>query len=133
MELINYIKYSEKVDILFDFYNYLDRLGKNPQEISISNYFENKTDQYLLPGEFLFLIKCFNNIEDLEIDIDKIKESKQQYNMDFYLFVITILNIHYLINLSVYAKINFYNGKIQRDIYDYFTEELNLIYKLHNF
>ena len=87
-------------------------LGKNPQEISISNYFENKKDNYRLPGEFLFLIKFFRYIEDLEINMDEIKESNQQHNIDFYLFVITILNIHYLINLSGYTKINFYNEKI---------------------
>jgi len=87
-------------------------LGKNPQEISISNYFENKKDNYRLPGEFLFLISCFNYIKDLEIDMDEIKESNQQHNIDFYLFAITILNINYFINLSGYTKINFYNEKI---------------------
>jgi len=131
-ELIINIKYSENVDIITDFYMYCIMLGKNPQEISILNYFENKKNEYRLPGEFLFLIKFFRYIEDLEINMDEIKESNQQHNIDFYLFVITILNIHYLINLSGYIKINLYNEKIQREIYDYYTEELNLVYKLQN-
>jgi len=131
-ELIKYIKDSEKIDVLNDFYNYCNNIGQMPQDINKLDYFEKRKDKYLLPGEFLFLIGCFNYINVIEIDMNEIKKSKQQHNIDFYLFVITLLNIHYLITLSDYIKINFYNEKIQRDIYDYFTEELNFVYKLHN-
>jgi len=131
-ELIKYIKDSEKIDVLNDFYNYCNNIGQMPQDINKLDYFEKRKDKYLLPGEFLYLIGCFNYINVIEIDMNEIKESKQQHNIDFYLFVITLLNIHYLITLSDYTKINFYNEKIQRDIYDYFTEELNFVYKLHN-
>jgi len=130
-ELIKYIKDSEKIDVLNDFYNYCNNIGQMPQDINKLDYFEKRKDKYLLPGEFLFLIGCFNYINVIEIDMNEIKKSKQQHNIDFYLFVITLLNIHYLITLSDYIKINFYNEKIQRDIYDYFTEELNFVYKLY--
>ena len=131
-ELNKYIKYNEKSNILNDFYNYCNMIGKMPQDINKLDYLEKRKDKYFLPGEFLFLIECFNNINVLEIDMNEIKDSKQQHNIDFYLYVITLLNIHYLITLSDYTKINFYNEKIQKDIYDYFTGELNLVYKLHN-
>ena len=131
-ELIKYIKDSEKISILNDFYSYCNMIGKMPQDVNKLDYLEKRKDKYLLPGEFLFLIECFNYINVLEIDMNEIKESKHQHNIDFYLFVITLLNIHYLITLSDYTKINFYNEKIQKDIYDYFTGELNLVYKLHH-
>ena len=131
-DIIKYIKDNEKIDILSDFYSYCNNIGKMPQDINKLDYFEKRKDKFLLPGEFLFLIGCFSSINILEIDMNEIKETKQQHNIDFYLFVITLLNIHYLITLSDYTKINFYNGKMQRDIYDYFTEELNMVYKLHN-
>jgi len=131
-DLIKYIKDSEKINVLNDFHSYCNNIGKIPQDINKLDYLENHKDDYLLPGEFLFLIGCFNYINVLEINMNEIKESKQQHNSDFYLFVITLLNIHHLLTLCDYIKINFYNEKIQNDIFNYFTDELNLVYKLHD-
>ena len=131
-DLIKYIKDSEKINVLNDFHSYCNNIGKIPQDINKLEYLEKHKDDYLLPGEFLFLIGCFNYINVLEINMNEIKESKQQHNSDFYLFVITLLNIHHLLTLCDYIKINFYNEKIQNDIFNYFTDELNLVYKLHD-
>jgi len=46
--------------------------------------------------------------------------------------VIKLLNIHHLLTVCDYIKINFYNEKIQNDIYNYFTDELNLVYNLYD-
>ena len=131
-ELIKYIKESEKFNVLNDFHSYCNMVGKMPQDINKLDYLEKHKDDYPLPGELLFLIGCFNYINILEINLNEIKESKQQHNSDFYLFVITLLNIHHLLTMCDYIKINFYNEKIQNDIYNYFTEELNLVYNLHD-
>lgn len=130
-ELNKFIKESEKINVLSDFHSYCNMIGKMPQDINKLDYLEKHKDDYLLPGELLFLIGCFNYINTLEINMNEIKESKQQHNSDFYLFVITLLNIHHLLIYCNYIKINFYNEKIQNDIYNYFTEELNSVYKLH--
>ena len=131
-ELIKYIKESEKFNVLNDFHSYCNMVGKIPQDINKLDYLEKHKDDYPLPGELLILIECFNYINVLEINLNEIKESKQQHNSDFYLFVITLLNIHHLLTMCDYIKINFYNEKIQNDIYNYFTEELNLVYNLHD-
>jgi len=131
-ELIKYIKESEKYNVLNDFHSYCNMIGKIPQDINKLDFLEKHKDKYPLPGELLILISCFNYINILEINLNEIKESKQQHNSDFYLFVITLLNIHHLLTVCDYIKINFYNEKIQNDIYNYFTEELNLVYNLYD-
>ena len=107
-------------------------IGKIPQDINQLDFLEKHKDKYPLPGELLILIGCFNYINILEINLNEIKESKQQHNSDFYLFVIKLLNIHHLLTVCDYIKINFYNEKIQNDIYNYFTDELNLVYNLYD-
>ena len=51
---------------------------------------------------------------------------------DFYLFIITLLNIHHLVTDANHFKVNFINRKLQKDIYDFFTDELNSIYENKN-
>ena len=58
--------------------------------------------------------------------------NKPRSSDDFYLFIITLLNIHHLVTDANHFKVNFINRKLQKDIYDFFTDELNSIYENKN-
>ena len=131
-DLLTYLELSKKVDVLNDFYNNCNETGKSPLDNNKLDFLESKSDKYHMPGEFLFLMNCFEYINILEIDINEINKSKQQHDDDFYLFIITLLNIHYIMTLTDHLKVNFNNQQLQEDIYNYFTEELNKVYKSHN-
>ena len=132
-DLKNFISHSDKIDVLNDFFSYCNAKGKSPQDMDILNFLEKKDiKDYLLPGAFLFLICCFDYINILELDMNVINECRQMNKEDFYLFIITILNIHYLVTKTDRFKINFNNEKFQNDIYTFFDKELTSIYKYQN-
>ena len=128
-DLNNYIKLSRKIDTINEYYDYCNKTGKNPMLSGLLDFLESKNNIYLIPGEFLFLINIFECITILEIDMNiDLKKFNGKYDDDFYLFIITYLNIHYLAILTNHFKINFNNERIQKDIYSYFTDELQSIY-----
>ena len=129
-ELHNKIKSCKKIDTINDFYTYCNKKNKNPIDNNLLDFLESKNDEYLIPGEFLFLINIFDCINILEIDMNlEIDESNEKHNDNFYLFIITHLNINYLVLSINHFKVNFNNIKFQKEIYSYFTEELNSAYK----
>ena len=130
-ELNNKIKEKKNINILSDFYNYCNENNKNPFDNNKLEFLESKIKEYELPGEILFLINCFEYINILEIDLNEISETKE-YHESFYLFIITLLNINYLVSHTDQFKINFNNQKLQNDIYNYYNEELNSFYISHN-
>ena len=128
--LNKYVQMSKKIDTINDFYKNCNETGKNPIDNSILDFLESKNHIYLLPGEFIFLINIFECIQILEIDMNiKVDQFKEEHDDDFYLFIITLLNIHFLAVLTNQFKVNFINIQFQKDIYAFFTEELNSIYK----
>ena len=132
-DLKNFISLSEKIDVLNDFFSYCNDKGKSPQDMNIFDFLEKKDiKDYLLPGAFLFLIGCFDYINILELDMNVINESRKMSKEDFYLFIITILNIHYLVTKIDRFKLNFNNEKFQNDIYTFFDKELTSVYKYQN-
>ena len=132
-DLKNFISHSDKINVLNDFFSYCNEKSKSPQDTNILEFLEKKDiKDYLLPGAFLFLICCFDYINILEFDMNVINECKQMSKVDFYLFIITILNIHYLVTKTDRFKINFNNEKFQNDIYSFFDKELISVYKHQN-
>ena len=132
-DLSNNVKMSKTADALNDFYSYCNENGVSPIDCSILDFLESKNNIYLLPGEFKFLINIFDFINILEIDMNiEINKLEEDYDDDFYLFIITLLNIHFLTNSTNHFKINFNNYKFQNDLYDYFTNELKNIYDANN-
>lgn len=106
---------------------------KNPQDMNIFKYLEKEeAKKYLLPGVFLFLMCCFDDINILELDMNVINNFNQKSNDDFYLFIISIFNIDYLATKTARFKLNFNNEKLQKDIYSFFDKELASIYKNQN-
>ena len=129
--LNNYVQQNQKIDAINHFYSYCNKNGKSPIDNSILEFLESQ--KYQFPGEFIFLINIFEYIQILEIDMNiEIEQYKEEYDDDFYLIIITLLNIHYLAILTNYFKVNFINLELQKDIYSYFTDELNSIYKCNN-
>jgi hypothetical protein len=105
-----YLQYcSEKIESPFDY----DKL----------TYLEKKEKDYQFPGEFFFLMDCFQDITNLEIDMN-MNFNDDEYDDNFYFFIIANLNIHYLIYNDQSFKINFNNQKLLSKIYDYYNEEL---------
>ena len=132
-DLKNIIARSGKIDVLNDFYSYCNEKSKSPQDMNMFKFLEMKDiKDYLLPGAFLFLMNCFDYINILEFDINAINECRQKRNADFLLFIITILNIHYLVTKTDRYKLNFNNEILQNDIYSFFDKELTSIYKYQN-
>ena len=132
-DLTNCVKMSKKVDALNDFYCYCNDNGFSPMDCSILDFLETKNNIYLLPGEFKFLINIFDFVNTLEIDMNiEINKLEEDYDDDFYLFIITLLNMHYLSYSTTHFKVNFNNYKLQNDINDYFTKELKIIYETNN-
>ena len=131
-DLKNVIKKMKAKDSINDFYSFCNENGKSPLDYSLLTFLENKKE-YRLPGEFLFLINIFDCIKILEINMDiNIDKSKEDHSDDFFLFVITHLNIHYLVNFVDQFKVNFYNQQLQNDLFSYFNEELKSFYKNNN-
>lgn len=132
-DIINYINLSKKIDIINDFYRYCNETGKSPIDYKIFNFLETNNNKYLLPGVFIFLMNILECIKNLEISLDEIMfNSKEDYNDDFYLVIMTLLNIHYLAISTNHFKVNFHNKKLQKDIYSYFTKKLKSLYKSNN-
>ena len=130
--LRNYIGYckKKKVNVITDFYTDCNSKKKSPLDANIFDFYENNT-KYLLPGIFFFLVNCFESINIIEIDMD-LNMNKPRSSDDFYFFIITLLNIHYLVTDANHFKVNFINRKLQKDIYNFFTDELNSIYESKN-
>ena len=119
-------------DVISDYYSYITTNGISPEYFNIGNFLLN-ANKYALPGVFIYLINLLKFIHLLEINIDiKIDNIKEDYNDFFYLFIITYINIHYIFTSTSYVKINFNTIQLQKDIYSYFTEELENIYKSNN-
>ena len=129
-DLNNYIKLSKKKDPINEFYAYCNKTGKSPLDSSILDFLESKNSVYLIPGELLFLITIFEFINILEIDMNiEIGNLRGGHDEDFYLFIITLLNIHYIAILTNHFKVSFNNVQIQNENYSYFTNELESTYK----
>ena len=130
--LRNYIAICKKknVNVITDFYTDCNKKRKSPLDAKIFDFFESNT-KYLLPGIFFFLLNCFESINIIEINMD-LNMNKPRSSDDFYLFIITLLNIHHLVTDANHFKVNFINRQLQKDIYDFFTDELNSIYENKN-
>ena len=129
--LKKFIYISKKINVITDFYKDCNDKRKSPLDAKIFDFLENNTNKYFLPGIFFFLINCFESINIIEIDMD-LDMNKPRSTDDFYLFIITLLNIHHLVADADNFKVNFINRKLQKDIYSFFTEELNSIYENKN-
>ena len=129
--LKQYIRYSKKINVITDFYTDCNNRRKSPLDAKIFDFLENSTNKYLLPGIFFFLVNCFESINIIEIDMD-LNMNRPRSSDDFYLFIITLLNIHYLVSDADHFKVNFINRKLQKDIYEFFTNELNSVYESKN-
>ena len=117
-DLIHNIKLCKNVATINEFFSYCNINGKSPADTSILDFLESQ--DYCIPGEFLFLMNIFDCINILEIDMNiNITKSKYDYDDDFYLFIITLLNIHSIFKSTNNFKVNFNNEKFQKDIYNY--------------
>ena len=130
-ELKNFIKLSKKLNVITDFYTYCNKKKKSPLDTKIFDFLEANNNKYLIPGVFYFLINCFESINIIEIDMNLNMNSPKSSDY-FFLFIITLLNIHYLVKDADHFKVNFINRKLQKDIYSFFSEELNTIYENKN-
>ena len=128
-DLSKFVKESKKYDAINDFYKYCNENGISPIDNSLLDFLEGKNNNYLLPGEFIFLINIFDCINILEIDMNiNIDKFDENFYDDFYLFIITHLNIYYLAVLTNHFKMDFNNEQFQKDIYDYYSNELKPVY-----
>ena len=128
-DLSKYVKMSTKIDAINDFFQYCNITGKSPIDSSILDFLEEKNNKYALPGEFILLINIFDCINILEIDMNiNIDILNDEVNEDFYLFIITHLNIYYLATLTNHFKVNFNNKQLQKGIFDYYNNELVSVY-----
>ena len=132
-DLENFIKTERKKDIINDYYSYCNESGKSPLEFNIYNYIQDNKKTYLVPGEFLFLINFLDLIDTVEIDVNiKVDKKAVEHNDDFYLFIITHLNIFRIATLTKHIKINLINKEVQTALNNYYCEKLKFIHTKKN-
>ena len=129
--LKNNLSMGKKRNVVTDFYAYCNKKKKSPLDVKMFDYFENNSSIYLAPGILIFLMNCFESLKVIEIELD-LDMSGQESSDDFYLFIITLLNIHHLVNEVDHIKVNFINQHLQKDIFSFFTNELIPIYDNNN-
>jgi hypothetical protein len=90
-------------NIVNEFLKFCGEKGKFPTDCSIMKFLKYLEKDYicLLPSEFIFLMNIFDVIDFLEINMDiTLDSSNENKKQDFYLFIITQLNIHFLTNMT---------------------------------
>ena len=125
------IKVGKTRNVLADFYQDCNKRRKSPLDTKMFDFLENNTNKYEAPGILIFLLNCFESLNVIEIDMD-LNMNKHESSDDFYLFIITLLNIHHLVTEANHFKVNFINSYLQKDIFLFFTNELNSIYDNNN-
>lgn len=113
---------KEELNVLTEFYNYVEENALDPNEENKSLFWYKKRDKSKLPSELLFLMNLFSNITNFNFDINFQDET---FNVDHfkYLFLI-MMNIDlFLINFDS-ININFIHEKLQNYIYSLFHKEL---------
>ena len=118
---------GKKRNVVTDFYTYCNNKKKNPLDVKMFDFLENNSNIYYVPGILIFLLNCFESLKVIEIELD-LDMSGIDSSDDFYLFIITLLNMHHLVSEVDHIKVNFINPHLQKDIYKFFTSELNSIY-----
>jgi hypothetical protein len=129
--LKNNLSMGKKRNVVTDFYAYCNKKKKSPLDVKMFDYFENNSSIYLAPGILIFLMNCFESLKVIEIELD-LDMSGIDSSDDFYLFIITLLNMHHLVSEVDHIKVNFINPHLQKDIFKFFTSELNSIYDNNN-
>ena len=122
---------GKKRNVVTDFYTYCNNKKKNPLDVKMFDFLENNSNIYYVPGILIFLLNCFESLKVIEIELD-LDMSGIDSSDDFYLFIITLLNMHHLVSEVDHIKVNFINPHLQKDIYKFFTSELNSIYDNNN-
>jgi len=116
---------EKKIDVLIDYYNFINTQKTNDNNnIKKTYYWKKNRNKYLVPPELNFLINRFIKINTIELELDF--QGEEINDIDFKLIAISLLNLKYVfINLS-HIKINFISHKIQYGIYNgYFKDLIN--------
>jgi hypothetical protein len=112
---------KDSQDALQDFYNYCIKKNYIPEHHKKVSYWENHSENYYLPGIFIFLINSLDKIETININFDLINESITDEYIDY--FSICIYNLQYIFNNVNHVRINLINNKLQCNIFSTFYEE----------
>ena len=127
---------EQEINVLALFYNYCVNHNLQPNEENKLLFFEKQVNKLPLPGEFIFLMNIFNSQSSIAIDINELNkfnaENEEKNDEKILLFIITFLNIKFLLSKNIYYEINLMNIKLQKDLFNYYTEVLNLQYKNKN-
>ena len=90
--------------------------NERKKDFNIRKFISKRKNKYCMPCELIFLINYLKNINILDITFEEVKLEKS----DFYLYVLTLLNLQIIIPRIDYIKINTINIALQIDIYSRF-------------
>ena len=114
---------KDSQDALLDFFNYYSKKKIIPDNHKKTTYWDKNSQNYYIPGIFIFLINVLEKIETINIDFD-INTGLSNEDIDF--LAIIIYNIKYIFNNADYIKLNMLHTKLQCYIYSkYFKEYKN--------
>ena len=116
-ELKNRIN-GNNVNVLTDYYSFLKEKKTTEKELKITHYWKKKRDKYECLPELIFLINEYSKITTVEVDLNL--QSLNYHEEDMQLFLITLLNINWFLNLLTDIKINLINMKLEDGLYSYY-------------
>ena len=90
--------------------------NERKKDFNIRKFISKRKNKYCMPCELIFLINYLKNINILDITFEEVKLEIS----DFYLYVLTLLNLQIILPRIDYIKINTINIALQMDIYSRF-------------
>ncbi len=115
---------SKEINVMNDCYQFCINKSYDPSKISKEKFFDkhSKTNNYIIPPEFIFLENIFCKIKKLTINfnwsIDKMK------NDDLYLYMSILLNKKYIFSKLEGINVELDNEDLNKSLYEYYQNKM---------
>ena len=108
-------------DVMQDFFNYINKKKLNPEHHKKTIFWDKHSQDYYLPGIFIFLMNTLEKIETVNINFEMNIEEITNEDLDF--FIIVIYNLQFLFTNVNKVKIDLIHKKLQCGIFSkYFRD-----------
>ena len=112
---------KESKDVIQDFLNYCNKKKALPDHHKKTAYWDKYSQNYYLPGIFIFLINCFEKVETIYINFNTINDMLTSDEVD--LIAIIIYNVQFIFTNVNHVKLNIIHKKLQCYIFSKYLEE----------
>ena len=109
-------------DVIQDFLKYCNKKNCSPERYKKTSYWEKHSENFYLPGIFIFLLNSLNKVGIINLDFTFFNDLIiRDEDIDY--FSLIIYNIQYIFNNIEYVKINLVHTKFQCNIFSKYYEE----------